>query len=105
MGEFKLLKRIAACANGGDQATLSEIIINTDFSDKNRALEVAVNVFLLTKDNVKANKKAAIKLASYHAAEQRWKVEFRLGLLSDLLKEINFVADNCGKDYREVFRS
>ena len=80
--EWALMSALAECQS--DQGQLSAIILAEDFTGRPEAQDLAMHLFLLTKENIAVNKDAAEKLASFSAADGLRSV-IRFSLLSELL--------------------
>ena len=88
MSEWELLTSIVTSANNGNQAELSKLIDNSDFSGKYLAQDAAITGFELTRENIAAHKSAAIKISQFVESE-KWgfRTIFRQGLLNEILNE------------------
>ena len=80
--EWALMSALAECQS--DQAQLSAIILAEDFAGRPEAQDLAMNLFLLTKENIASHMEAAEKLASFTAVDGLRRV-IRSSLLSELL--------------------
>lgn len=80
--EWALMSALAECQS--DQAQLSAIILAEDFAGRPRAQDLAINLFLLTEENIHCNIDAAKKIASFIGADGV-RSAFRFALLSEML--------------------
>ena len=79
MCEFELIKKMSATQD--NQEELAKIINETDFKGKNQAIEAAIFCFDITPNNIKANIKAAKKLASLDNNPIGFRASIRMGHL------------------------
>lgn len=56
--EWDLLTAICQANNKGNQERLHQVLVNNDFTNKQRALHAAMTAISLTKDNVAAYKES-----------------------------------------------
>lgn len=84
--EWDLMKRLNASVIIS-QEKLSSIILESDFSNKEFAQEIAISVFEITDENIKLYKSTAKKLLSFRESD-KWGIAccFRQELLNQLIK-------------------
>lgn len=84
--EWQLMKVLAE--NQGKQELLSRLVLQSDFTDKPSAMEMALNVFELTVDNVSRYSEAATKIAAFDYA-CGLRTGYRKSLLDGMLSKLN----------------
>lgn len=63
MSEWELAQALNEAAGDNNQVEVSRLIAESDFTDKPFALQMALNSFVLTPENVQRNKESALRLA------------------------------------------